>query len=81
MKALTLVLTGAKLSSTSLAALRELYRIKVDGSAHRAMVDVNTLSLVLPRLTFDLKLTLSGLVKKSFTESDVINSKKKKNSD
>ncbi|XP_027350998.1 exonuclease DPD1, chloroplastic/mitochondrial [Abrus precatorius] len=72
---------GAELSSTSLAALRELYRIKVDGSAHRAMVDVNTLSLILPKLTFDLKLTLSGLVKKSFTESDIINSKKKKNSD
>ncbi|XP_020211850.1 exonuclease DPD1, chloroplastic/mitochondrial [Cajanus cajan] len=70
---------GTELSSTSLAALRDLYRIKVDGSAHRAMVDVNTLSLILPRLTFDLKLTLSGLVKKSFTESDIINSKKKKN--
>lgn len=73
------MLTGTKLSSTSLAALREFYGIKVDGTAHRAMVDVNTLSLVLPRLTFDLKLTLSGLVQKSFRESD-INSKKKKNS-
>ncbi|KAL2345631.1 hypothetical protein Fmac_006916 [Flemingia macrophylla] len=70
---------GTELSSTSLAALRDLYRIKVDGSAHRAMVDVDTLSLILPRLTFDLKLTLSGLVKKSFTESDITYSKKKKN--
>ncbi|KAK7284412.1 hypothetical protein RJT34_19158 [Clitoria ternatea] len=71
---------GTELSSTSLAALRDLYRIKVDGSAHRAMVDVNTLTLILPRLTFDLKLTLSCLVEKSFKESDIINSKKKKNS-
>ncbi|KAK7397135.1 hypothetical protein VNO78_18302 [Psophocarpus tetragonolobus] len=70
---------GKELSSTSLTALRDLYGIKVDGSAHRAMVDVNTLSLILPKLTFDLKLTLSSLVKKSFTESDMINSKKKKN--
>ncbi|CAJ1868788.1 unnamed protein product [Sphenostylis stenocarpa] len=70
-----------ELSSTSLAALRDLYGIKVDGSAHRAMVDVNTLSLILPRLTCDLKLTLSDLVKKSFKESDIINSKKKKNLD
>ncbi|KAL9332463.1 hypothetical protein ACSQ67_002073 [Phaseolus vulgaris] len=72
---------GTKLSSTSLPALRDLYGIKVDGSAHRAMVDVNTLSLVLPRLTRDLKLTLSALVKKSFKESDIGNSKKKKTSD
>ncbi|KAJ1417165.1 Ribonuclease H-like superfamily [Sesbania bispinosa] len=71
---------GRKPASTSLAALRELYGVEVDGSAHRAMVDVNTLSMILPRLTFDLKLTLSDLVKKSFTESDIINSKKKKNS-
>lgn len=72
------MLTGKKLSSTSLAALSELYRISVGGSAHRAMVDVNTLSEILPRLTFDLKLTLSGLVERSFTESDLANSKKKK---
>ncbi|KAG5087068.1 hypothetical protein JHK82_054465 [Glycine max] len=69
---------GTTLSSTSLAALRDLYGIKVDGSAHRAMVDVNALSLILSRLTSDLKLTLSDLVKKSFTESDIINSKNKK---
>ncbi|XP_061371957.1 exonuclease DPD1, chloroplastic/mitochondrial [Gastrolobium bilobum] len=71
---------GTKLSSISLAALSELYKIKVDGSAHRAMVDVNTLSLILPKLTIDLKLTLSSLVKKSFRGSDIINSKRKKNS-
>jgi hypothetical protein len=44
------------------------------------MEDVNTLSLILPRLTSDLKLTLSGLVENSFREADIINSKKKKNS-
>ncbi|KAK4273412.1 hypothetical protein QN277_021821 [Acacia crassicarpa] len=71
---------GTKLSSTTLEALRELYSIQLDGSAHRAMVDVNTLSRILPRLTFDLKLTLSCLVERSFTESDLANSKKKKNS-
>ncbi|BAT86100.1 hypothetical protein LR48_Vigan03g264100 [Vigna angularis] len=70
---------GTKLSSSSLAALRDLYGIKGDGPAHRAMEDVNTLSLILPRLTSDLKLTLSSLVEKSFKESDII--KKKKNSD
>ncbi|KAF7805070.1 importin subunit alpha-2-like [Senna tora] len=69
---------GTNLSSKSLAALSELYKIRVDGSAHRAMVDVNTLSRILPRLTFDLKLTLAGLVEKSFTVADVVNSKKKK---
>lgn len=73
---------GTKLSATSLVALREFYKIEVEGTAHRAMVDVNTLSLILPRLTCDLKLTLSGLVEKSFREVDIINSKKKKkNSD
>lgn len=71
---------GTKLSSVSLAALREFYEIKVGGPAHRAMEDVNTLSLILPRLTSDLKLTLSGLVENSFREADIINSKKKKNS-
>lgn len=71
---------GTKLPSVSLDSLRKFYEIKVDGPAHRAMEDVNTLSLILPKLTCDLKLTLSGLVEKSFTEADIINSKKKKNS-
>jgi len=75
-----LVFTGTKLPSASLDSLRKFYEIKVDGPAHRAMEDVNTLSLILPKLTCDLKLTLSGLVEKSFTEADIINSKKKKNS-
>ncbi|RDX79069.1 Exonuclease DPD1, chloroplastic/mitochondrial, partial [Mucuna pruriens] len=72
---------GTNLSSASLVALREFYRVKVDGLAHRAMVDVNTLSQILPMLTSDLKLTLSSLVKKSFNISDLMNPKKtKKNS-
>ncbi|CAL0302317.1 unnamed protein product [Lupinus luteus] len=72
---------GTKLSSKSLAALQELYRIKVDGEAHRAMVDVNTLTSILPRLTYDLNLTLSDLVfKKSFRGSDIVDSKNKKKS-
>ncbi|GAV79450.1 RNase_T domain-containing protein [Cephalotus follicularis] len=71
--------TGSKIPSrTSLQALREHYRIPLIGSAHRALSDVNTLSLILQRLTFDLKLALSGLVERSFTASDLINLKKKK---
>ncbi|WVZ08658.1 hypothetical protein V8G54_022004 [Vigna mungo] len=72
---------GTKLSSSSLPALGDRYGIKGDGPAHRAMEDVNTLSLIFPYLIRDLKLTLSSLVEKSFKESDIINSKKKKNSD
>ncbi|XP_057718778.1 exonuclease DPD1, chloroplastic/mitochondrial [Arachis stenosperma] len=72
---------GTKSTSISLGTLCEHYRINVDGQAHRAMVDANTLALVLRRLTGDLKLTLSDLVKRSFTAFDIINSKKKKNSD
>ncbi|XP_047158623.1 exonuclease DPD1, chloroplastic/mitochondrial-like [Vigna umbellata] len=69
---------GTNLSSASLAALREFYRVEVDGLAHRAMVDVNTLSQVLPVLTSDLKLTLSSLVKKSFSFSDLMIRAKKR---
>ncbi|CAI8615382.1 unnamed protein product [Vicia faba] len=67
---------GTKLPSVSLDALSKFYEIKVDGSAHRAMVDVNTLSMIFTRLTRDLKLTLSDLVERSFREVDM----KKKNS-
>jgi len=71
---------GTNLSSASLVALGEFYRVEVDASAHRAMVDVNTLSQILPMLTSDLKLTLSNLVEKSFNLSDFIRAKKAKNS-
>ncbi|KAJ7973298.1 Exonuclease DPD1, chloroplastic/mitochondrial [Quillaja saponaria] len=67
---------GLKLSSISLTALGDFYNI-VNNSAHRAMADVDALSLILPKLTFDLKLPISGLVKESFRGSDAINSKKK----
>lgn len=76
------VLTGKQLYSTSLSlvALGQLYKIQMDEAAHRAMADVNMLTEILPNLTRDLELTLSDLVKRSFRESDIINSKKKKNS-
>ncbi|MED6195843.1 hypothetical protein PIB30_041721 [Stylosanthes scabra] len=72
---------GTKSASATLSALSEHYGIKVDGPDHRAMVDVDTLSQILHRLTYDLKLELPDLVKKSFTESEIHDSKKKKNSD
>ncbi|XP_006855354.2 exonuclease DPD1, chloroplastic/mitochondrial isoform X1 [Amborella trichopoda] len=62
---------GSKLASSSLGALREYYGIPLSGSAHRAMSDVNTLSLVLQRMTFDLKLPVSGLLERSFKASDI----------
>lgn len=69
---------GLKVASrSSLQALREYYQIPLVGSAHRAMSDVMSLSMILQRLTFDLKLPLSGLVERSFSASDLTNSKKK----
>ncbi|PON89528.1 Exonuclease/helicase-like [Trema orientale] len=71
---------GSKLSRISLQALREHYGIPLVGSAHRAMSDVNCLSLVLQRITFNLKLSVSNLFERSFSASDLINQKKKKSS-
>ncbi|XP_059440633.1 exonuclease DPD1, chloroplastic/mitochondrial isoform X3 [Corylus avellana] len=68
---------GSKNSRISLEALREYYEIPLVGSAHRAMSDVALLSMILQRLTFDLKLPVSGLVERSFSASDWSNSKKK----
>lgn len=69
---------GLKVSSgTSLQDLRKKYDIPLLGSAHRAMADVRVLSLVLQRLTYDLKLPLSGLVRKHFKASDLPCMKKK----
>ncbi|CAK7340583.1 unnamed protein product [Dovyalis caffra] len=74
-----LKLEGLKLTSgTSLDALCKRYNIQFVGKAHRAMADVTALSLVLQRLTFDLKLPLSGLIAKHFTPSDLTSVKKKK---
>ncbi|KAK9291534.1 hypothetical protein L1049_019482 [Liquidambar formosana] len=76
-----LMKSGSKLSSgVSLQALRQYYEIPLVGSAHRAMSDVNILSLILQRMTFDLKLPVSSLIERSFKASDLINLKKKKNS-
>ncbi|KAL1088329.1 hypothetical protein V6Z11_D08G244200 [Gossypium hirsutum] len=65
-------------SGISLQALREHYKIPLVGSAHRAMSDVRTLSMILQMLTFDLKLTLPNLVTRSFTAFEYVNNKRKK---
>ncbi|XP_068661674.1 exonuclease DPD1, chloroplastic/mitochondrial-like [Aristolochia californica] len=62
---------GSKLSSFSLKSLREHYEIPLLGEAHRAMSDVNMLSLVLQKMTFELKIPISGLVERSFKASDL----------
>ncbi|XVE89587.1 hypothetical protein DITRI_Ditri20bG0007800 [Diplodiscus trichospermus] len=67
-------------SGTSLQALREHYRIPLVGSAHRAMSDVRTLAMILQMLTFDMKLSLPNLIRRSSTAEEYINSKRKKNS-
>lgn len=67
-------------SKVKLQAMGEHYKIPLDGSAHRAMSDVNLLTLVFQTLSFELKLTLSELVgQHSVWFSEVGNSKKKKN--
>ncbi|KAG8369098.1 hypothetical protein BUALT_Bualt15G0114800 [Buddleja alternifolia] len=59
--------TGTKVpSKISLQALREHYGIPLIGPAHRALSDVHSLALVLQRLTYDLKLPVSGLIQGSF---------------
>eukprot|EP00258_Populus_trichocarpa_P040066 XP_024456085.1 exonuclease DPD1, chloroplastic/mitochondrial isoform X2 [Populus trichocarpa] len=74
-----LKMEGLKVTSgTSLEALCKKYNIQFVGKAHRAMADVTALSLVLQRLTFDLKLPLSGLIAKHFTPSELTSAKKKK---
>ncbi|CAN8265285.1 unnamed protein product [Cochlearia groenlandica] len=55
----------------SLAALGDYYNLSRDGEAHRALSDVSLLSQVFQRLTIDLKLSLSDLVLRSQTTSDV----------
>ncbi|KZV43659.1 hypothetical protein F511_00210 [Dorcoceras hygrometricum] len=53
-------------SKISLQALREHYDIPLIGSAHRALSDVHSLALVLQRLTYDLKVPISDLIRGSF---------------
>lgn len=64
-------LNGSTRGNTSLLALREHYRIPLIGEAHRAMSDVHMLALVLQKLSFDLKLPVSGLLEMSFKASDL----------
>lgn len=72
---------GMKVSSRiSLQALREHYEIELDGSAHRAMSDVNLLSDIFQRLTFELKMSVPDAVGRSFAPSDLSTGKKKKDS-
>lgn len=66
---------GARIS---LQALREHYGIPLVGSAHSAMSDVHSLSLVLQKLTFELKLPIAGLVQKTFRASELTTTTKKK---
>ncbi|CAF2089265.1 hypothetical protein BRARA_F02827 [Brassica rapa] len=56
----------------SLSALGDYYNLVRDGDAHRALSDVLLLSQVFQRLTIDLKLSLSDLVLRSYTTSDLI---------
>ncbi|KAK6911626.1 Exonuclease, RNase T/DNA polymerase III [Dillenia turbinata] len=68
---------GSKAPKLSVKGLREHFGIQLIDSAHRAMSNVHSLSLILQRLTFDLRIPVSGLVERSFSASDLINSKKK----
>ncbi|KAK9933896.1 hypothetical protein M0R45_021068 [Rubus argutus] len=71
-------LYGPKASSKlSLQALGEFYGIRLEGSAHRAMTDVNLLTSVLANMIFDLKLDATDLLQRTFKASDVNDSKKK----
>ncbi|KAL3513838.1 hypothetical protein ACH5RR_026555 [Cinchona calisaya] len=65
----------------SLQALGEAYKIRLPGSAHRALTDVQKLSLIFRNITYDLKLPCSGLIEKySFSDLELRNLKKKKSS-
>lgn len=68
---------GEKCSSSSLQALSERFEIPSMGKAHRAMSDVNVLSMLFPKLVFELKLSISDLIEKSFIASDSAKPKKK----
>ncbi|BBG93127.1 Polynucleotidyl transferase, ribonuclease H-like superfamily protein, partial [Prunus dulcis] len=57
------------LPKISLQGLREFYRIPLEGSNHRAMSDVNVLSSILPNMTFDLKLGVDDLLRRTFKAS------------
>nr|XP_051181643.1 exonuclease DPD1, chloroplastic/mitochondrial-like isoform X2 [Lolium perenne] len=69
---------GQKITSASMSALIERYKIPVDGDAHRAMRDVTALCYVLQKLTFELKLTVPQLLEKSVRMSDIATTPAKK---
>ncbi|XP_010421551.1 PREDICTED: exonuclease DPD1, chloroplastic/mitochondrial [Camelina sativa] len=54
-----------------LEVLAEHYSLTRDGDAHRALSDVLLLSQVFQKLTIDLKLSVSDLVLRSHTASDI----------
>ncbi|CAH8272369.1 unnamed protein product [Arabidopsis lyrata] len=56
----------------SLKVLQEHYSLTREGDAHRALSDVLLLSKVFQKLTIDLKLSLSDLVLRCHTASDII---------
>lgn len=51
--------------------LADYYSLSREGDAHRALSDVLLLSQVFQRLTIDLKLSVSDLVLRSHTASDI----------
>jgi len=57
--------------SSSLEALADYYSLTREGDAHRALSDVLLLSKVFQKLTIDLKLSLSDLVLRCHTASDI----------
>lgn len=69
-------LDGSKLDKCSLEALRIYYNIPLMGEAHRAMQDVTTLSMVLQRLSFELKISAMDLMQTTYTVSDFDATKK-----
>ena len=61
-------------------SLGKYYKIPVVGSAHRALTDVNLLTSILERMTFQLKISVTGLLErsKSFNDLDKVNLKPQK---
>ncbi|EOY06636.1 hypothetical protein QUC31_016167 [Theobroma cacao] len=62
-------LNGSRLFS--LQALCEHFDIQAVDATHRAMSDVNLLSVILERMTVDMKLTIADFLEKSFQASDL----------
>ncbi|KAK4753223.1 hypothetical protein SAY87_022021 [Trapa incisa] len=65
-------------SGLSLQALCQHYEIELGNTSHRAMPDVDMLSVVFQRLTLDLKMSISGAIERSFPHEELNTNKKKK---